>query len=151
MIKKIFAPANNSTSANIALLVLRLWIGLEMFILHGTDKLLHFSKYAAMPFPDPFGIGSSASLAMSVFAEFFASLLLIFGLLTRFGALVLMINMTVAFITAHHGKLTGEHSGELAFVYLLIYTVILIAGPGKVSLDKLFFGKSAKSGWGQSK
>jgi putative oxidoreductase len=144
MIKKIFAPADNSCSANLALLVLRLWIGLEMCLLHGADKLMNFNKYAAMPFPDPFGVGSSASLAMSVFAEFFASLMLVFGLLTRFGALVLMINMLVAFIIGHSGKLTGEHSGELAFVYLLIYTVIFIGGPGKMSLDKLFFGKGGK-------
>lgn len=141
MIKKIFAPAYNSGSANFALLVLRLWIGLEMFILHGTDKLMHFSQYEAH-FVDPFGIGVTASLAMSVFAEFFASLLLIAGLLTRFGALVLMINMTVAFIAGHHGKLTGEHAGELAFVYLMAYFVIFLAGPGRFSADKIIFGKN---------
>ena len=145
MIKRIFAPAKNSGSANFALLVLRLWIGFEMLLLHGSDKLMHFNKYAAMPFADPFGIGPSASLALSVFAEFFASLLLVLGLFTRFGALVLIINMTVAFVTAHHGALTGAHGGELAFVYLLIYVVIFLAGPGRFSADKLFFGKKSVS------
>jgi putative oxidoreductase len=143
MIKKIFAPAKNSGSANFALFVLRVWIGLEMCLLHGADKLMHFNKYAAMPFADPFGIGPSASLALSVFAEFFASLLLVLGLFTRFGALVLIINMTVAFITAHHGALTGAHGGELAFVYLLVYVVIFLAGPGRFSADKLLFGKNS--------
>ena len=145
MIKRIFAPAKNSDSANFALLVLRLWIGLEMLLLHGSDKLMHFDKYAAMPFADPFGIGPSASLALSVFAEFFASLLLILGLFTRFGAVVLIINMTVAFVTAHHGALTGAHGGELAFVYLLIYVVIFLAGPGRFSTDKILFGKKSVS------
>jgi putative oxidoreductase len=141
MIKKIFAPAKNSGSANFALFVLRVWIGLEMCLLHGADKLMHFSQYAAH-FVDPFGIGATASLSMSLFAEFFASLLLVLGLFTRFGALVLVINMTVAFITGHGGKLTGEHSGELAFVYLLVYVVIFLAGPGRFSADKLLFGKN---------
>ena len=140
MIKKFFAPAKNSDSANFALLVLRVWIGLEMCLLHGADKLMHFNQYAAH-FVDPFGIGVTASLAMSVFAEFFASLLLVLGLFTRFGAFVLVINMTVAFIAGTGGKLTGEHSGELAFVYLLIYVVIFFAGPGRFSVDKLLFGK----------
>jgi putative oxidoreductase len=142
MIKKIFAPANNSGSANFALLVLRIWIGLEMLMLHGADKLTHFSQYAEH-FADPFGIGMKASLALSVFAEFFASLLLILGLVTRFGALVLITNMTVAFISMH-GKLTGSQNGELAFVYLLIYLVIFLAGPGKCSLDKALFGGVSK-------
>src|SRR5665213_3383005 len=133
MIKKIFAPAYNSASANFALFVLRVWIGLQMFFLHGLDKLMHFSQYQAH-FVDPFGLGVTASLALSVFAEFFASLLLIFGLVTRFAAFVLIINMTVAFIVGQHGKLTG--GGELPFVYLLIYVVIFLAGPGKISLDK---------------
>lgn len=144
MIKKIFAPANNSVSANFALSVLRVWIGLEMFILHGLDKLMHFDKYATQ-FVDPFGIGVKASLAMSIFAEFFASLLLVFGLTTRFAALVLIINMTVAFVVGHGSKLTGAHGGELAFVYLLIYVVIFLGGPGKFSVDQQLFGKAGKS------
>lgn len=145
MIKKIFAPANNSFSANFALFVLRAWIGLEMLLLHGADKLMHFDRYAAH-FLDQFGIGSRASLGLSVFAEFFASLLLVLGLVTRWSALVLMINMTVAFIGVHKLALKGPGSGELAFVYLMAYTVIFLAGPGGFSLDKILFGKAGKSG-----
>ena len=141
MIKRIFAPAKNSPSANFALLVLRLWIGLEMLILHGYDKLVHFSIYA-QKFPDPFGIGQHASLGLSVFAEFFASVLIILGLLTRWSALVLIINMTVAFIGVHKAALTGDHSGELAFLYLMAYVVLFLAGPGRVSADKILFGKN---------
>jgi putative oxidoreductase len=140
MIKKIFAPAKNSDSANFALLVLRLWIGLEMLLVHGADKLMNFNTYAPK-FLDPFGIGHSASLALSVFAEFFASLLIILGLVTRWSALVLMINMTVAFVGVHKGALSGPGSGELAFMYLMGYTTLLFAGPGRFSADKIIFGK----------
>jgi putative oxidoreductase len=140
MIKKIFAPANNSDSANFALLVLRLWIGFEMLLVHGMEKLKNFSDVAPS-FPDPFGIGHGASLALSVFAEFFASLLIIFGLVTRWSALVLIINMTVAFIGVHKGALSGGHSGELAFMYLMGYVTLFFAGPGRFSVDKVLFGK----------
>jgi len=141
MIKKFLAPAKNSSSGNFALLVLRLWIGMQMLLLHGTDKLMNFTT-AVPDFPDPLGIGRTASLVLAVFAEVFASLLLVLGLFTRFSALVLIINMTVAFVCVHKGALSGEHSGELAFLYLLAYVVIFLAGPGRVSADKIFFGKS---------
>ncbi len=141
MIKKIFAPAKNSLSANFALFVLRLWIGFEMLLVHGIDKLQNF-KAVAPHFPDPFGIGSTASLALSVFAEFFVSIMIILGLFTRWSALVLIINMTVAFIGVHKAALSGEHSGELAFLYLMAYVVLLLAGPGRFSADKILFGKS---------
>ena len=134
--------------ASFGLLLLRLWIGLTMFLNHGTDKLKHFSDLAPN-FPDPLGVGHSASLSLSVFAEFFASLLLIFGLESRFAALVLVINMSVAFFVVLKHSLNGN--GELAFMYLMGYVVLLLAGPGGVSLDRLAFGKSAESGWGQSK
>ncbi len=139
MIKNIFAPAKNSASANIALLVLRLWVGLEMLLVHGYDKLQNF-KDMSSHFPDPLGIGSTASLGLAVFAEFFASILIVLGLVTRLSALVLGIDMAVAFVCIHKGILTGEHSGELAFLYLLAYVVLFLAGPGRISADKIFFG-----------
>jgi putative oxidoreductase len=144
MLKRIFAPAKNSGSANFALLVMRLWVGLEMLLVHGLDKLDHF-KTMAPHFPDPFGIGHNASLGLSVFAEFFASLLITLGLVTRWSALVLIINMTVAFITVHKGALNGPHSGELPFLYLMVYVVLLLAGPGRFSADKILFGKNPTS------
>jgi putative oxidoreductase len=141
MIQKFFAPAKNSTSTNFALLILRLWIGVEMMVLHGVDKLINFTT-ASPDFPDPLGIGRTASLTLVVFAEVFASLLLVVGLFTRFAALVLMIDMTVAFVFVHKGALSGEHSGELPFLYLLVYLMLFLAGPGRVSADKIFFGKN---------
>jgi putative oxidoreductase len=142
MIKKFFAPGKNSASANIALLVLRLWIGLEMLLVHGVDKFANF-KTVAPNFPDPLGIGHAASLALAVFAEVFASSLIVLGLFTRLSALILITDMTVAFIFVHKSALSGEHSGELAFLYLMAYVVLFLAGPGRISADKIFFGKSA--------
>jgi putative oxidoreductase len=141
MIKKLLAPGKNSASANIALLVLRLWIGLEMLLLHGVDKFANF-KTLAPNFPDPLGIGHTASLALAVFAEVFVSSLIVLGLFTRLGALVLMIDMTVAFVFVHKLALSGEHGGELAFLYLLGYVVLFVAGPGRISADKIFFGRT---------
>jgi putative oxidoreductase len=143
MFKKLFAPANESSSANCALLVLRLWLGLTILLNHGWGKLSKFQSMSGS-FADPLGIGHTASLSLAVFAEVVAALLLILGLFTRFGALVLSINMAVAFIKVHHLALKGDHSGELAFIYLAGFIAILLAGPGRFSLDsKVFAAKAA--------
>jgi putative oxidoreductase len=144
MLKKIFTPGNNSGAASFGLLILRLWIGFSMLLNHGAEKLKSFSD-TAPNFPDPLGIGHTASLALTVFAEFFVSLFVIFGLVTRWSALVLAIDMGVAFIAIHKGALSGQGSGELAFLYLMGYVTLLLAGPGSFSVDKALFGRSGTS------
>src|SRR5579875_2103244 len=146
--KTLFAPGKNSVSGDLGLFVLRVWIGLTMLLEHGWDKLTHFDKYAAN-FISFLSLGPKVSLGLCIFAEFFASALLVLGLLTRFAALVLVINMNVAFFIVMKHNPTGP--GELPFVYLMAYVVLLLAGPGRFSLDKAFFGKASRSGWGQSK
>ena len=43
----------------------------------------------------------------------------------------------LAFLVVHGGALTGEGSGEMAFVYMAGFVALLIAGPGRHSLDHL--------------
>src|SRR5438034_244423 len=76
-------------------------------------------------------------------AELVCSAFLVLGLATRFGAFVNGINMTVAFFIVHKTVMSGEHSGELAFIYLAGYSALLIAGPGQISMDQAIFGGKA--------
>lgn len=130
-------------STDFALLVLRLWLGLTLLLNHGWDKLTHFSAYAEK-FGNPIGIGATPSLVLVVFAEVVCSALLVLGLWTRFAALVLAINMGVAFFIAHNHALSGAGSGELAFIYLAGYVTILFAGGGSFALDRNLPGTGAK-------
>src|SRR4051812_3033359 len=104
-------------SADAALLVLRLWYGGGLLVLHGWGKLTNFSSMAGQ-FPDPFGIGKTASLGLSVFGEVVCAALVVLGLFTRVSALGAGVNMFVAFWFAHGGKLTGAGNGELPAAYL---------------------------------
>lgn len=141
MLKKIFAPGNDSHLASFSLLVLRLWLGLSMFFIHGLDKMQHFSDYAGQ-FPNPIGIGVKPGLVLVIIAEVLGAWMLALGLLTRLGALMLAIDMGVAFFLVHHRAVGMEaHSGELAFIYMAGFVTLFFAGPGKFSLDKTFFGK----------
>ena len=101
---------------------------------HGYDKMVHFEETAShmMNF---MGIGSKATTALLIFAEFFCSLLVIIGLFTRFACIPLIIAMTVALVKAHNSDFFGE--GQMAALYLLCYVVLLLTGPGKVSVDSM--------------
>lgn len=146
MIKKLFAPGNDSALTSLGLLALRLVFGLTMLLHHGLDKLTKFHDLAS-GFPDPMGVGHAASLALTVFAEVVAAAMLALGFLTRFAALVLAFEMSVAFIEVHKMALGGQMPGEPAFTYLGAYLTLLLAGGGKISVDKFVFGKSGGSGW----
>ncbi|HTR40735.1 MAG TPA: DoxX family protein [Pseudomonadales bacterium] len=138
--KKIFTPGNNAPLTSAGLLVLRCFFGFGMLFLHGWGKLSTFSKTAA-DFPDPLGIGHSGSLGLTVFAEVVAAALLGLGLFTRAAAAVLAIEMAVAFTMVHKMAFSGQMSGEMAFVYFGAYFTLLLAGPGRFSLDLPMFGK----------
>jgi len=143
MFKKLFVPSEDSELTHMALLVARLWFGLTMLFNHGFDKLAHFNEIVGT-FPDPLRFGQEASLVLVVMAEVAAALLLTVGFLTRIAAAVLVIDMFVAFLMVHNAAMTGKGSGELAFLYLAGYVVLLIAGGGLFSLDTLAFSKSGR-------
>jgi putative oxidoreductase len=132
-------------SVDAGLLILRVWLGLSMALLHGKAKLLGYSQMAGR-FPDVTGLGSSVSLSLAIFAELVCGLLLVLGLFTRFAALNLVITMAVAFFVAHAATLApGPKSGELAFIYLAGFIALLVAGGGRYSLDaKLGAGRGER-------
>ena len=123
------------TNPDLALLLLRVTFGAGLLYLHGWGKLAGYTERMSR-FADPFGIGSPASLALSIFAEVVCSVLVALGLFTRFAALVCVINMSVAFVYAHEMRLWGPRNGELAFAYLIAFLAIFLAGPGRYSLDR---------------
>lgn len=119
------------------MLVLRVAAGSLLMIQHGLDKLIHFAQKAPH-FADPFHMGTTASLALVVFAEFFCSAFVILGLFTRLACIPIVIAMVVALFWAHKGQFFGI--GELPGIYLACFVTLLFTGPGKVSLDR-FIGK----------
>lgn len=131
--KKLFSSKYSDNGIAFATLILRLTLG-GLLISHGYDKLMHFSSMSSK-FADPFHFGSTTSLALVVFAEFFCAVLVMLGLMTRLACVVLIISFAVAVFYAHKGDLFGK--GEHAALYLGGFTALLFSGPGKVSLDRL--------------
>ena len=121
-------------SANAALLLLRIWHGASLLLLHGWGKVTGFSSMSDK-FPDPFGFGPTPSLVMAVIGEVVCSSLIVLGLFTRVAALGAGATMATAFWFAHGGRWTGPGNGELPFVFLGVFIALFIAGAGKYSLD----------------
>ena len=129
--KKLFQLSFVPRSTDFALLLLRAWLGITLFFNHGIDKLIHHASYSGH-LPDPLGIGAHANLALIIFAEVLCSALVVIGFATRFAALVLTIEMLVAFFCVHHHVLApGQWSGELAFLYAAGFATIVFAGGGR--------------------
>jgi putative oxidoreductase len=135
--RKLFSTSTSDNAFSFAMLILRLGVGSSMMINHGLDKLMHFAQKAPR-FADPFHIGSTTSLSLVVFAEFFCAAFIILGLFTRLACIPLIISMSVALFFAHKGDFFGV--GESAGLYLSCFVTLLFTGPGKVSLDR-FIGK----------
>ncbi|WP_438481576.1 DoxX family protein [Oleiharenicola lentus] len=132
--KKLFNFEFLPTSADFALLTLRLWLGISMLWLHGAGKFMNLLN-GSSKFSDPLGIGQTPSLILAVFAEAVCALLLALGLFTRLAAFALAVTMGVAFFISHKGVLSGQGNGELAFIYLAGYVAIFFAGAGRFSID----------------
>ena len=114
-----------------AMLLLRVALGVLMMS-HGYDKLVHFSEYK-VGFHNFLGLGSTTSLLLVIFAEFFCALFITIGLFTRIIAVPLVINMVVVVFTVHKMDFFGK--GELGALYLAGFIVLLLCGPGKASVD----------------
>ncbi|MFN9381471.1 MAG: DoxX family protein [Bacteroidota bacterium] len=120
---------------DLALLLLRLYVGFAMFYGHGLRKFNKLFGDEEINFADPFGLGPVPSLALAVFAEVFCSILIMLGLFTRLSAIPLIITMLVAWLMVHISDPFGDM--ELPVFYLVSYVVLFLQGAGWYSLDSL--------------
>src|SRR5690554_1070570 len=79
--------------------ILRIFFGLSL-LNHGQDKLFNYSTYIN-DFADPLGVGSTVSLILVIFSEFFCGLLILFGLFTRVAAVFVIITFIVGVFIYH--------------------------------------------------
>ena|SRR5579871_74699 len=130
--KKILSTSYSDGAFNVGVFVLRATLGLLMAIEHGFSKLTNFNQLQ-YTFFDPFHIGHRWSLVLSIFAEVFAALLLVLGLFSRIAAFILLIDIAVAVFLFHKDQPVKQY--EIAIVYLSGFFFLLLAGPGRFSVD----------------
>jgi putative oxidoreductase len=124
------------------LLAVRLYWGWQLIQsgwgkLHNLEKVTEFFTSLNLPMP-----GQMAVLISCV--EFCGGIFLALGLLSRLTALVLTINMIMAYVTADREALRSIFSdpdkfyAAAPYTFLVASLIILIFGPGNICLDTLF-------------
>ncbi len=141
--RNILAPKMPG-SASVGLFFVRILVGLA-FVIHGYPKIVNplawmGSKILTVPWTGatigPLPEWLQATVA---FVEFFGGIALIIGLLTRFAAFALFVDMVVAcvFVELPHGVpfVASGHTLEPNLAYMVTTFLLLLTGPGIVSLD----------------
>ena len=140
-VKRFFSVAEHSTSADFGLLLLRV-VGGVAFMFHGWGKIQNPFGWMG---PDAFAPGLFQALA--ALAEFGGGLVWVVGLLTPLAAIGIASTLAVAFYV--HAVVRGDPfvavgggaSYELAALYFCIAVLLILIGPGRLSLDRLIFGR----------
>ena len=136
MLKRLLLLKFIPLRPDFGLLALRIIAMLPLFMKHGTEKIFRFHMMAAH-FPDPIHIGALPSLIFAMISDAICSLLVIAGLATRWAALIIFINIFVAWAFVHHFALFGPQGdhGELILLYLGAMVLLFFTGAGKYSID----------------
>ena len=121
------------------LLFIRLFFGV-LFFMHGLDKLTNFNALSEN-YPSVMGLGSYTTLMISIFCEFACSMFLMVGLVTRVVLIPMIVAMGVAFFDIHDGMMP---EGELALIFMIVFVVLFMTGPGRYSVDYLIDRKARK-------
>ncbi|MEX2671837.1 MAG: DoxX family protein [Phycisphaeraceae bacterium] len=130
---------------DLALLLLRLIVG-AVFIFHGSQKLFGwfdgpgiegFAGFLEqMEIPEPMVMAWVTAIS-----EFAGGILVLLGLLTRLAAIAPLIVMIVAIVTVHPDAFAVDKGGmEFALTLATILTALILAGPGRISIDGIVAG-----------
>jgi putative oxidoreductase len=113
--------------------LLRIVVGF-LFFWHGFQKAVAFSN----------GAHHSYLMYAACFLELVGGFLIFVGLFTSPTAIVLSLEMAIAYYLQHFhkGRLPINNGGELAVLYCFIFLYFFVAGAGPVSIDSVFRKKS---------
>jgi putative oxidoreductase len=137
----------------IGLLVLRLAVGLTLAA-HGAQKLFGWFNGFGLAGTGGYleSIGFRPGKVHAVLAglgEALGGLLLALGLLTPFGAALVVAVMLVAGTSVHGGSFFAHRNGfEYTFILAAVALALAFAGPGPISLDAALGLRLAGDVWG---
>ncbi|MEJ0104224.1 MAG: DoxX family protein [Bacteroidota bacterium] len=135
MLKRFFSPAPLWQETGLTLI--RILTGLFM-IYHGSEvfdkpKMVDYAKWLTdLHFPSPLFLGY---LGKAI--ELVAGIFLVTGFLTRLAIIPLIATMLIISFGMGKGKIFMDD--QHPFLFVLLFLVLFFTGPGKFSLDYIFF------------
>ena len=140
-LESLFLRGTGYTYSNLARLFLRLFVGI-MFFQFGIRHLINFDMLRTT-FPAVLGMDHEASLIVMICIEIVCSLCIMTGFLTRLSLLPPAVSMIIAEYHILHDMLpdtsiytiSSTQPGYLPLMFIGIFLFLILAGPGKISLD----------------
>jgi putative oxidoreductase len=120
--------------ADVGLLILRVVPGSMLFFAHGLQKLMSVPGIFER-FPDPIGVGHTASAVLAIFSETVCAVAVALGLFTRLAAVPVVIMLLVAGFIVHSADPWAKK--EFAFVYCIPFLTLVFTGGGRFALDAI--------------
>jgi putative oxidoreductase len=123
-------------AAGVTHAILRIGAGF-FFMFHGAQKLLGW--FGGVPGMEGGTVPLVSQLGLAAVLELAGGALLILGLLTMPVAVILFLEMVVAYVQVHapQGPWPIQNNGEVAVLYGLIFLYLAGNGAGPFSLDSL--------------
>lgn len=149
ILRRIFIAEAYRTYGNLSRFFIRVFAGI-MFMQFGIRQMANYDFFAAH-FPGILGMSPETTLATMIAIEIVFSILLIFGFLTRISTIPPMVSMIIAeyhimakdmaylndFPVNEVALTTSLQLGYVPMLFIGMFVFILLAGPGKVSVDYL--------------
>jgi putative oxidoreductase len=126
-----------NNARDLGLLFLRISGAAFLLVVHGLPKLLNFQTELTR-IEDPFHMGAQLTLMLAIFAEVLCPLLIAIGVFVRLACLPIVFLLLVALVVVHPHWTLEE--GQFGWLLLIIFTTVLIAGPGRLALNAGFNG-----------
>jgi putative oxidoreductase len=132
-----FAGVGTATHA-----ILRIGAGL-LFLMHGMPKL--FGWLGGMG-PEGGAAELVSLMGLAGVLEVFGGLAIVLGVLTRPVAVVLALEMLIAYFYAHapEGPIPYANGGELALLYFFVWVYLAGNGAGPASVDRWLARRRAR-------
>lgn len=139
-LKDIYFKSTGYSYGNLGRLFLRLFVGL-MMMQFGIRQIDNFDILKDA-FPGEIGMTSHATLIVMICIEIVCSTFIMFGFLTRIMVIPPFVAMILAeyhilhyYVSEAAYMLDWHQIGYVPVLFMGIYFFILLAGPGKISVD----------------
>lgn len=141
-LKTLFLYSTSYNYSNLSRLFIRLFVGV-MFLQFGIRQIITFQD-VVNTMPMVFGMSSHTALIVMIALEIGCSLMIMLGFLTRIATIPAMFSLLVA-VDRLLSNVPLDLPSDLGItqpvylpiMFIGIFTYLLLAGPGKISLDYL--------------
>ena len=136
LIKYILYSDAGSTVNNMALLIFRILLSVELFRVHGLKKF-KLKNGQKEHVPNPLHLPERLNGLVATFSDTVVPLLVILGIATRLAILPTIGVTAIGYFVVHRND--PVEIRDVPFMYTLCFLFLLAVGPGTYSLDNYLF------------